>query len=180
MDSFQNTGNIVAQNDQDSQYQNVNFSETPEQDMMGQNNLVNQNVNNQQNLNQQNLLNEVNQNINLNLSNNAVDVNDSINNNMNNTVSENDELSLPQNVQNVQNQHSNQNNNSSRNLVNDVLKALVFGCLFFILAHNDTRKMLVSSVLGKQLKLKAADDNSLLILMVVFVLMYILLSRYVL
>ena len=35
-----------------------------------------------------------------------------------------------------------------------LLRALVFGCLFFILAHNDTRKMLVNSSVLSSLKLK--------------------------
>lgn len=61
-----------------------------------------------------------------------------------------------------------------------LLKALVFGCLFFILAHNDTRKMLTNASFLKSLKLKAGDDNSLLILMGVFVICYIVLVRYVL
>lgn len=61
-----------------------------------------------------------------------------------------------------------------------LLKALVFGCLFFILAHNDVRNMLVNSILAKNLKLKASDDMSLLILMLVFVVLYLLLNRYVL
>lgn len=61
-----------------------------------------------------------------------------------------------------------------------LLKALVFGCLFFILAHNDTRKMLVNLGFLRSLRLKAGDDNSLLILMGVFIICYMLLSRYVL
>lgn len=61
-----------------------------------------------------------------------------------------------------------------------LLKALVFGCLFFILAHNDTRKMLVNASFLKSLKLRAGDDNSLLVLMGVFVICYIVLVRYVL
>jgi hypothetical protein len=61
-----------------------------------------------------------------------------------------------------------------------LLRALVFGCLFFILAHNDTRKMLVNSSILRSLNLKAGDDNSLLILMGVFVIAYLVLTRYVL
>lgn len=61
-----------------------------------------------------------------------------------------------------------------------LLRALVFGCLFFILAHNDTRKMLVNSSVLRSLNLKAGDDNSLLILMGVFVIAYLVLTRYVL
>ena len=61
-----------------------------------------------------------------------------------------------------------------------LLKSLVFGCLFFILAHNDTRKFVVNLGFLKSLNLKAGDDNSLLILMAMFIILYISLNRYVL
>ena len=62
-----------------------------------------------------------------------------------------------------------------------LLRSLVFGCVFFILAHNETRMFVVNNV-NKccSLKLKAKDDASLLILMGLFVVSYFVLSRYIL
>jgi len=62
-----------------------------------------------------------------------------------------------------------------------LLRSLVFGCVFFILAHNETRMFVVNNI-NKccSLKLKAKDDASLLVLMGLFVVSYFVLSKYIL
>ena len=170
MDSFKNVANVNGNETSDyGNYQNVNYSESDQDHDL--NNHVNHNQNHSMNSPQ--LINEspeINSN-NGNSDIHSLNVTDE-DDNMSETMSDVDN--------DVVSNNSGNNNSNLSSTINSLLKALVFGCLFFILAHNDTRKFLVSSVLGKNLKLKAGDDVSLLILMLVFVIVYILLHKYVL